>query len=763
MRKKRFGLLIIIIGMLFILSSCIMSSKIEFDLGYDNKILKSETVIRGRRVDEPNEPIREGYKFVEWQLDGKKFDFTTKVTRSFTLIAVWKLDGDRVLVEFDSDGGALIDSQEVIVGSKVVIPDAPTKKGYLFLGWYLDEEKFDFNTFIEVETVLVAKWEAKIYSLLLPSYVKADQDNLNNFLYGDEVILTITLEEELVLEKLLINGNNVIDEIKDGKYPLVIKENVIVEGVLNFKALEASFSSKEKVTTAIADSNVNSYLSIMNLGSSSLDVFYQANNSTSKAIFNNDVNEVRLYPGSKNGGSLIIKIEEGYIIDKIEVETGNQNAGFSINGEGEHVYLNKVEEIILSNNSNEVEIKNVANATTQNRVDIKNIKIYYKKVMEVLDIIPPEITLNVGVKLSYKIGEIWDKEEALLWVSVFDNVDGDDLAIVLNDDDLYNGLVINGVLKFDLEGTYQIVYVTIDSAGNIGVLRISINVLSSSLETLEEIDYSGFNNYYLSLNNSSNVINDMAFLLRDTVAYKTYGEARYVFVPYEGTSGSQVVLYDYEGRDKTYKLITPTWGSGGIFKLSNGASVKIEREHVWPASDMLIRPKNNSKSNTSYVGYNLNLDKSFEYRPDNNNRGHYADFHNLWHAIGSANGTHSNYFYGEEKGPSASYYLQNQIFYPGEEYVGDIARILFYMTLMYPYLTLVEKGDKNAGVLNNIYYGYLDVLMYWNEIDPPSSYEIYRNELIFTEQKNRNPFIDFYDDGFAEILFSFGDPNVLDN
>lgn len=198
-----------------------------------------------------------------------------------------------------------------------------------------------------------------------------------------------------------------------------------------------------------------------------------------------------------------------------------------------------------------------------------------------------------------------------------------------------------------------------------------------------------------------------------------------------------------------------------MVNVSDGLTITLNREHVWACNDMRIMPTTKSSKLSSYVGYDVN-DGSFDYRPNNDSKGHFSDLHNLWNAVGSANSSHSDHFYGEENGSSASPYLKNSIFYPGDEYKGDIARILFYMTLMYPYLTLVETGDSYA-IEGNVYYGYLDILLEWDQEDPVSDYEIQRNETIYQIQGNRNPFIDFYDTDFTEILFSFGDPNVLDN
>ena len=284
-------------------------------------------------------------------------------------------------------------------------------------------------------------------------------------------------------------------------------------------------------------------------------------------------------------------------------------------------------------------------------------------------------------------------------------------------------------------------------------------VISNSLE---DLDYTGYGDYYLLLNDSDNVIHDLAILLRDTIDYVSYGDARYVYATYD--NDSQVIMYDVPS-STSYRKVPATgtlgWGSGGVITTSE-FTISINREHIWACSDMRIMPINKDKTLDGYVEFVINNDvNSFNYRPGNNDRGHYTDLHNLWNALAGPNGTHSDHFYGEESGPSIASYLSNDIFYPGDEYRGDVARALFYMTLMYPHLTLVERGDPNANE-GSIYYGYLEDLLRWNEEDPVSYYELERNNTIFNEQGNRNPFIDLYDLDFAELLFAEGDPNVLD-
>ncbi|MBR1815584.1 MAG: InlB B-repeat-containing protein [Lachnospiraceae bacterium] len=63
-------------------------------------------------------------------------------------------------VTFDSKGGSGVASQTIPEGTKVSQPMAPTKVGYVFRGWYIDDESepFDFSTAITSDITLTAKW-----------------------------------------------------------------------------------------------------------------------------------------------------------------------------------------------------------------------------------------------------------------------------------------------------------------------------------------------------------------------------------------------------------------------------------------------------------------------------------------------------------------------------------------------------------------------------------------------------------------------------
>ena len=62
---------------------------VNFDTDKASNI-DSVVVKEGDLLDEPNEPVKEGYTFINWTLEGKEYDFNTPITEGITLKANWK-------------------------------------------------------------------------------------------------------------------------------------------------------------------------------------------------------------------------------------------------------------------------------------------------------------------------------------------------------------------------------------------------------------------------------------------------------------------------------------------------------------------------------------------------------------------------------------------------------------------------------------------------------------------------------------------------
>mgnify|MGYP000968898495 CR=1 FL=1 len=166
-----------------------------------------------------------------------------------------------------------------------------------------------------------------------------------------------------------------------------------------------------------------------------------------------------------------------------------------------------------------------------------------------------------------------------------------------------------------------------------------------------------------------------------------------------GTStGSTAQVKSVDRVGTSYYLIYDGMGSYG------------NREHVWPNSKL----------------------GSVKY-----------DLHNLRAAKTSTNSARSNYPFADNNKPftgSQPYEKIGSTWYPGDKHIGDVARIVFYISI---------RENLSLNLVGNV-----DLFLEWHELDPVDDFEINRNDNIFEIQNNRNPFIDHPE--LAQIYFGNG-------
>ena len=124
-------------------------------------IVETQKVKQNEKATEPTAITKNGFIFNGWYLNNTAYDFNTPVTKNIVLVAKWNEDPSvkRFEVTFDSAGGSKVDKQRVIENEKATEPKVPTYEGYTFLGWYLNEKKYDFKTSVTGNITLRAKWE----------------------------------------------------------------------------------------------------------------------------------------------------------------------------------------------------------------------------------------------------------------------------------------------------------------------------------------------------------------------------------------------------------------------------------------------------------------------------------------------------------------------------------------------------------------------------------------------------------------------------
>ena len=142
------------------------------------------------------------------------------------------------------------------------------------------------------------------------------------------------------------------------------------------------------------------------------------------------------------------------------------------------------------------------------------------------------------------------------------------------------------------------------------------------------------------------------------------------------------------------------------------------------------------------------------------------DLHHVFPTDGFVNSQRSNFPFGEVS--TASWTSQNgsklgscktslgysgTVFEPIDEYKGDFARALLYMSVRY----YGEDSDWSTSGMtdkSNIKDWAISMLLNWNDNDPVSQKEIDRNNAVYGIQGNRNPFID--NSEYARMIW---DPN----
>ena len=117
-----------------------------------------------------------------------------------------------------------------------------------------------------------------------------------------------------------------------------------------------------------------------------------------------------------------------------------------------------------------------------------------------------------------------------------------------------------------------------------------------------------------------------------------------------------------------------------------------------------------------------------------------TDVHNLRAADSQKNTQRSNRLFIDDSGVD-SRIINGDYFYPGDEWKGDVARIIMYMYLRYP--SQCEAVNSATGPVTYAENNDMpDVFLEWNAEDPVSDFELSRNDIIQSYQGNRNPFID---------------------
>lgn len=159
-KNKIYGLISLIIILLITLIIVFSSnSKDTFNVYFNSNggtIVETQKVIVGDLIEIPNEPTKENFHFVCWELDGEEFDFNALISFDIELTAKWS-ETEFLVTFIDSDD--VYSTQTVLYNNVVNKPNVPTKEGYCFMYWTLNGTQFYFDTKITKNITLEAYWE----------------------------------------------------------------------------------------------------------------------------------------------------------------------------------------------------------------------------------------------------------------------------------------------------------------------------------------------------------------------------------------------------------------------------------------------------------------------------------------------------------------------------------------------------------------------------------------------------------------------------
>ncbi|XMB86022.1 endonuclease [Mycoplasmatota bacterium WC44] len=324
------------------------------------------------------------------------------------------------------------------------------------------------------------------------------------------------------------------------------------------------------------------------------------------------------------------------------------------------------------------------------------------------DTVEPMITINNSKSKVLEVGS--ELPNFVEYFSAVDNIDGE-LSVTLD--------MIKNIDLVDMStpGIYEIELVVEDASGNVSSKKLTLRVYDpNSTDLVLTPYYEGVDGL------SGDALKQALNQLVDEHIEFTYDEVWGILKEsdQDPNNPDNVLLlytglsYSKECQDRgAYSTCDDVWN----------------REHVW------------SKSRGDF-GTDI---------------GPGTDLHHLRPADKTMNSTRNNRLfdvctidigYGNNK---CDYWA----FEPRDEVKGDVARMLLYMTIRYEgfdeYIdlelneTIMEKEDKSP------FHGKLSLLLEWNLIDPVDDFERQRNEVIYSYQGNRNPFIDYPE--FALMIF----------
>jgi len=597
--------------------------------------------------------------------------------------------------------GGIGDSGIIEDFGTVITEPIPFKEGFTFGGWYLSEEyttEYVFDTMPSKEITLYALWISSDFSITLssniieitPSFVEGD-------IVNEKQTYTITAPE--------VEGNVF-------EYWRILDSTVVVSFELSFVYTPSSDVALE----AVYDEIVGAGEPALYYETDFEDAAKAAYAEESITLSGESWNFVDALIGSLatdlsvSGNS--VRIRDGYI--ETEFKVGNLAQVIFYAGTYGADDSSTVTFQISVNRYDWVIVDTFTSTSTLEE---------YNYVFD--DAMFTSLSLNPDSEYYLKIASSTDQRANIDGFQIYTGegqlVDDTPLYIITFTEDMEYSYLIDdivdltdcvathptngettcdvlGVVDSSVAEVYEIIFYKMDEFGNVVFVIVNITIINDDTTDYLLMDLLAYYDDAEGLYGSS-LMDALHDIINDGFVGVTYGEVRYILdeTDQDPNNINNLILV-YLGTS-----INSTWDYGATWN----------REHVWPQS-LLGVAADNAQVNMS------------------------SDLYNIMPANPGENSSRGNSPYSE----------MGLGYEPRDEVKGDVARALFYMMIMYEELNLV---DTAPGVLE---MGYLSELLQWHLEDPVDDFEMNRLDIIFSEQFNRNPFVDY--PHFVELIW-FGE------
>lgn len=221
------AVVVIAIVLAVCLTSCNGNGKLkQYTVKFDTNggsALSSYKLNAGSKVNRPkNDPTKDMFTFDDWYWENpskpgvmQKFQFGTPISQNITLIAGW-IGETSIKIDFDTNGGMFDDDKSVVlyglVGSSLSEPqDVPARTGYVFDGWYTEEEcinKFTFGAYPATNVTLYAGWAKDSEYAYISYYGNNELLRVDAVKKGEDVVLPELFDSTIVASDWRIYGTN---------------------------------------------------------------------------------------------------------------------------------------------------------------------------------------------------------------------------------------------------------------------------------------------------------------------------------------------------------------------------------------------------------------------------------------------------------------------------------------------------------------------------------------------------------------------------